>query len=700
MTRYTTYIDIGSGYVQCYPIAIDPFRIETFGKYIMRITWGKIKFKNDPLNYAVASNDVYRLYDILTDLESLELNDKVLIKVVTDNLTVIGYFGVNDCEPDDDRKILTVVPAVIDDYTPILENWENEINFEDYTYGSYDDLIVSIPEATVFTVEDWVMYCHQVNSIQYWNSDCMVMARPKTSDYEDDGELDAYFNLVSGAPNRETINDGGRGFMDHGGFTLEARELSLGVDGDNELDFELSGVTIYEGDKYGGLWGKTKTRLYITTKFSRDEQWTIDNPAGTPVSPGASWREGVAGKYQGQSAHFWTRLPFNGAFSDSWTLEDEVENTWGITTPFVWVKKRTSKIEYTTSDFTKTIETSIGLKDFLEYIHKNTHADFAAAIVESTYLFNDNEGDLSILDDTTGVDYVTLNENYNNNSRIAFTKAIKETLNLDEVGAIPKISMKQILEDLNFAYGDVLYWYMDGTTLHIEHERFVDLTSNPKDIRTEDLMEFTNRYVYDKAKLFKRQEFDMTNAEYADFTKNYKTFDILPSNTRNKDLKSNVSTKILSTDLRYMLENSDSIDDGLLYVCVDVNDSNYTVRNRIGLVRDRLEVNGFFALSNLLWDMGRYTGVWEEGTINGKTARFENLSRMKKGAEIMLKGTNLPTGVIPFYKTAYGYGHLVSGEIDVEKEVTKVNLVYRYNSTPDTDVFLLMIDDDEYFEFL
>ena len=695
MTKYAIYIDYdGGGYDLCYPDLIEPFGLEMEGKFIKRTGWGKIQFKNDPLNYAVASNDVYRLYDILVgnvSSISIGISDEIFIKAVTDEMTVEGYFSMKDCKFDNDRKIVSVTPAIKDKYRRVLENWEKEVDFTDFNF-SETTLQVVIPTDTLMTTPDFTETCAIQTYEHYWPVDCLVQANPFKSDYDID-ELDAYFNLVSVSPNRNMINDVSRGFTDKYGNSLDTRETWLGVGGEGEQDFELSEVTIWESEEYGGILSasRKKRRLYITTKFSRDYMYTEDVGELPDPPPGDGWEHhDRAVFWDGVNSHFWTRPPFNGTYKDDWELLDAVENTpsWdGL--HFPWYKKRTIRLQYLNSDFTKNIDNSLSLYEYLKYLYQNTHEDLSAAEVESTFFFNDNEGDLDIFDEYSGYNYVTLSPNYLNNARIAFTRDIQSAIKINDISIVPKATLKDTLSDLNIIFGDKLYWFIDDSqVLHIEHIRMIDLTPDLKDITgEEELLRHTNKWEFDDSKMFQRIEYSQVNAQFKDFIDNIITFNNIASNTRGKENKLTLSTQLISTDLRYALENAEDMKDGVLLFDVDGEG----IRNNIGIISGMEEVNGYFALSNLLYEFARYEGVSSTGTINGNDVIFKTLMRIKVGTELTLKGTQITTAEIPFYLTSLGYGKLVSGSIDIEREYTKLTLIYRYNSTEETDMFMLMV---------
>ena len=96
---------------------------EKFGRY----KWNGVTIRNRPKRYADTSNDAFKLYDII---EGLDPDQEIRIKIVTDDNTIRGYFGNNDCKFNDNKngKIINVTPAILDQYTSVLENIDEKID--------------------------------------------------------------------------------------------------------------------------------------------------------------------------------------------------------------------------------------------------------------------------------------------------------------------------------------------------------------------------------------------------------------------------------------------------------------------------------------------------------------------------------------------------------------------------------------------
>lgn len=137
--RYKVYInftygddDFESNWIQCYP-DIEPFVKKPFsGEMFTRYEWGEVTFRNMPN----LSGDAYELYDTIYGILTDDITREIRIKVTVpdgfidpnDTDEIQGYFGANDCDFDHDKKIVKVKPAILDQYTDVLENWETEVD--------------------------------------------------------------------------------------------------------------------------------------------------------------------------------------------------------------------------------------------------------------------------------------------------------------------------------------------------------------------------------------------------------------------------------------------------------------------------------------------------------------------------------------------------------------------------------------------
>lgn len=710
--RYNFYIDIGSGYQQAYPDFIDKFKItrkigvDDIEKYFYRILWGKIQFSNKPYLYSQTNSNVYRIFDFIQN-NTLGFDTKITVKFTTDNFEVIGYFGKNDCTFDYDRKILTVTPATVDQYTDILENWESEVNFDEWEFTN-NTVTVEITNTELETIQDWPYPSITVGGQPYTPRNLI-----KEKDYVDNSGLYLYFD--GNKPKETLYEDSYYRFEgmhkiytsiieEFGSFSLLDRIEILGQEPNlvNALtlpieygDYELSKFRVYEGTRTGGLSGKRWRQLYCETWFSREEEIKIDvidpsNEYGFESPVGEGWHMRITRIKGGKNAHLWTRKPFGGAYSESWGVPVEVQNNGTKNFSWNWYKYLETSLQYDNSANTIAIESTINLRDFFEHILNNTHSSLSAMQFKSTFFFNDLEEELEVLNGTDGYNYVTGAKNYLNGLKLFFTKDLTVPGD-DEVGAYPRFTLRSILEDLNKVFINKLTWFIDENGyFRIEHVRWVDLRKIPLDISTDELLKFTTYWEYDKAIMFEEYFYNQINSGYIDFTKNSVVFNKIVSNNRNTDLKKEYSTSLISTDARYCILNSTEIKEGIILITVDEND---IVLNKTGIISGVVETNGYLALSNILYDFGRYEGMWHTGVMNGFNVFFTVTERNKLGTELKLKGLKKSL----FYTTQIGIGLIDEGEIDFENENTIIKLRYRYNSNVNGDVFALVFQKESDF---
>lgn len=703
--RYNFYIDFGNGYQQAYPDFIDKFKItrkigvDDIEKYFYRIMWGKIQFSNKPFLYSQTNNNSFRIFDFIQS-DTFEFNTRITVKFTTSNFEVVGYFGKSDCTFDYDKKILTVIPTIVDEYTDILEHWETEVNFDKWEFTN-DTTTVEITNTELKTFQDW-----PYPSITIGGEPYTPRNRVKESDYSDNGGLLLYFD--GNKPKETLFVDEYYGFAgthkiytsiieEFGNFTLQDRIDILGqtpnVENSSTLpieygDYELSKFRVYEGTRVGGLSGNKWRQLYCQTWFSREEEIKIDvidpdNEYGFESPVGDGWHMRIPRIKDGKNAHIWTRIPFGGAYSNSWGVPIEVVNGLKSDYSWNWYKYMETSLQYDNSANTINLESTINFRDFIQHILQNTFSSLSNKLFKSTFFFNDLEEELEVLKGTTGYNYVTGSKNYLNNLKLFFTRDLTSPGD-DEVEAYPRFTLRSILEDLNKVFVNKLTWFIDENGyFRIEHVRWVDLRKIPLDISTNTLLKFTTYWEYDKAIMFEKYEYKQINAGYIDFTNNKVVFDKIVSNSRNADLKKEISTLLITTDAKYCILNSNKIKEGLILITTD---SNNKVLNKTGFISNVIETNGYLALSNILYDFGRYEGMWHTGVMNDKDVSFTVTERNKLGTELKLKGLMKSL----FYTTQIGVGLIDDGEIDFDNENTIIKLRYRYNSNVNGDIFALV----------
>ena len=718
--RYKFYIDFTSGdgseYVRAYPDSIEPFNLKVkeqssdIDEFFYRLEWGKITFRDNPKKYKETSNNIYRLFTIFNDL-NFSFSRRIYVKYeIEGKFTAIGYFGKNDCRYDYDRKIIDFTPAILDRYTTILENNKKEIDFSNWDFNE-GEITIEVANSNLITMQDWPWPSRKLFGFGQTYTTPRNLVKEK--DYQKEGGLYAYFE--GNKPKESLFDDtywefaGTHNVYEPDGswtkqasYDLAQRVAILGqtVTAENRDiipdvygDWELSSFRVYEGTRGGGLSGNRWRQLYCHTQFSREEYIKIDvvdesNPFGFESPVGDGWHMRGATIKGGQNAHLWTRKPFNGAYSDSWQLQDIVENPGGSSFNWNWYKYLETKLIYDNSENSFTFVTAIGLRPFIEHIIHSMHPELSDMPFKSTFFFNDYEEELDILSGTTGFNYVNGEKNYLQNLKVFFTCDLTEQ-DETEVKNIPKITLENAINDLNKVFVNTLIWFVDEHgNFRIEHKRYMDFKRDILNLRGNKFLNFTTEWSFDKSQMFDEFLFNQVNAGYVDFTENNVTFDHIISNNRNKDSKLVSETEYMTTDARYCILNSTSLKDGIILLATDGSGK---VINHVGRISGQIETNGLMATSYLLYEFGRYEGIWHYGSMNGEAVNFTTTIRNKLGVELALDGRKESL----FYLTQIGIGMLDSGKIDFENENTRIVLRYRYNSDVAGDIFAIVFQKEE-----
>lgn len=92
---------------------------------VFRKSWEKITIKNKPFLYKSSAVSKNKVYDLIIDNPT---TTTYFLKLVYGTKTYYGYFGEVDCDINEDRSIITINPAVVDQYTDFIENYEEEID--------------------------------------------------------------------------------------------------------------------------------------------------------------------------------------------------------------------------------------------------------------------------------------------------------------------------------------------------------------------------------------------------------------------------------------------------------------------------------------------------------------------------------------------------------------------------------------------
>ena len=137
MANYRIYINLTSNYTE----EDDFFEVEVDNSVkmgegmvdnmpVFRKEWKEITIKNKPYSYKQSPSNRYKLYDLI---KGNEPTTTFYIKYVKNTTIIYGYFGLVDCKINEDKTLINLTPAIVDQYTDFIENYETAINvFGDY----------------------------------------------------------------------------------------------------------------------------------------------------------------------------------------------------------------------------------------------------------------------------------------------------------------------------------------------------------------------------------------------------------------------------------------------------------------------------------------------------------------------------------------------------------------------------------------
>lgn len=159
MINGTLYIKFGKNgtYFQIDTESIEPFSTELIDDMpVVRKKWGEVLIKNYPYKYKSSQIDKNMLYDIIMEQEP---DTEIYVKYIAENGTETeGYFGIIDCEINDNKKFIKVTPTIYDQYTYLLEYYEDDVELfkdENLLYnGNMDSWSEGYPESWNFSEGD------------------------------------------------------------------------------------------------------------------------------------------------------------------------------------------------------------------------------------------------------------------------------------------------------------------------------------------------------------------------------------------------------------------------------------------------------------------------------------------------------------------------------------------------------------------
>lgn len=137
MIDYTLQIDLSggkdpNGYFDISVVQLEPMNSEYLdGNHrVERRGFGEVEVRNEPFKYTKLGGDRYKLYDIIS---SILPSQEIHFKFTSQYETLYSYFGIIDCKLNDDESNIIIKSYILDQYTDLVENRENEVKLFDET---------------------------------------------------------------------------------------------------------------------------------------------------------------------------------------------------------------------------------------------------------------------------------------------------------------------------------------------------------------------------------------------------------------------------------------------------------------------------------------------------------------------------------------------------------------------------------------
>jgi hypothetical protein len=382
------------------------------------------------------------------------------------------------------------------------------------------------------------------------------------------------------------------------------------------------------------------------------------------------------------------KKPFDGSITE-WELGD-IDSSGGTNASIEWDVKLKSTKTYPSSEDSVTLQT----RDFKEIVKTVFNGTFLSLVnddINSSFFWNDSDPNITV---DEGKNYFTGDTNWLNNIAVAHTYQLQETNN-DSEDSILKMSFKDLMADMKAEWNNQIFWWVstDGV-LHIEHLKYIDIAKQTLDLTVVDespylnnikLLDEISSWKYDKSEMFSLVNFQIANSGYKDFTDNNITYDKIVSNKRNEDIRNTISTRKITTDIRYCIENPSDLENGMILLNHDAEYN--TIVAHVPISNVSFE-NGNLALSNIL-NRYKYEGIFFSGKINGVSVDFDVTTRTKVGKEITLKGIYN----YEYFKSKIGVGRIETMTHDLKMEHTVITLRYRFGSGTISDTFVLMVSE-------
>ena len=506
--------------------------------------------------------------------------------------------------------------------------------------------------------------------------------------------LDAFFdgngkpiegNLIMSDDNRVQIRDVIKNF----------REGNLMT----SYKYELSEITIFKCEYIA----HKKRRFRAICEFSREETYFMAKDSNNqdlpnvPPEVDAGWFN-TNTKEAGRN--LWIRTPFNmAADALPWVKSAiDIGNWRNHNSGFGYYDSIKSVKQYPISvDKSVEINNAIDLRELFNKVYRETHISLMGKNVYSNFLWNDalsvqETSDVYINNDVN-TNYVTMTDqtsdiepkNELNKIAAVHTYEFSTEPTTDKEKTILKITFADLMYDF-LAHFPQCYWFIDANRdLHIEHIKYYDRINKAKDLTVAkySYIRKYQKWEYLKEKLYSLEKYLFKNSGNIDFISSEVLFEKIASNKRGQDIKLEVSSKVLSTDLAWCLENRNGLDNGIILIQYDtVNDIN-VVHKGIGQNTKDSIVNGELSIASLLAKYATYEGTWKQGKINGKGFNntqdsyyaYKTTKYVRQGEEITIKGIFLDKIIY----TNLGLGIVTQRKVDYENEVTKLVANYRYS---------------------
>lgn len=559
----------------------------------------------------------------------------------------------------------------------------------------YKSIIVDLPEDFIKKPLDQI---RNTAGYYYYNTGVARVDKSIVEEVIDGGSdiLHWYFDSETNAPNIIRLGDISTGFegKTQGGATWNLEAIIAAMNDPNHPFYqgELCELRIYEKEGYeyrfwpfGGykflileVWF-AREEVLSSSKYTEEDEISEIGTEGDwkPPSEDGNWKKTIMPS--GSESMLWVRKPYGGDVEYPWSLKVTQNAYRGANG--LYANKITAIREYPTNEDRITFSNTVDLKEIIKKVFNNTHPSLQGKEVYSTFLWNDipNDSATAILlskypQIANGVNYYTLQENFLNRVTALHTYSLKTEKKEDDDDSKLLISFNELMEDITILFPCTYYFVDENKNLHIEHLSYEDLTQSVVDITGK--AEGYEVWKYLKNDMFALIDYKMINAGYKDFVTSTFEFDKIVSNRRRADLRNAKTTKLLTTDIRYCIENPNDISNGLILFCYDIgNDEKYYINYTNGIQSGKEIPNGIISFSNLLKLFGKYEGTWTEGYLDNTSLSFDHTRWTLEGVKsIELKGIYKNK----YFNTNIGIGMPRSKTYDYRRGVTIVDLKYRY----------------------